>query len=274
MNTLVRDRNKEQFDSLAVSDRFNREGYVILRNSVDVSVVASAAECLSRQFGAFCPNGDDSPRVIEHAAMLVGEKRYQVAPFFEAPFALPSICCAVKVVSVVERILGAGFNLSSLGAVISLAGAPPQHVHRDFEGIFGGVPIDGMLPSFAATLIIPLVEVTEENGPTMIWPGSHRLCGPHGTWSLSDAVRPLLKLGDCLLMDYRVVHAGGANNSGVSRPILYNVYSRPWFRDHLNFRAINRFNTPSVRLPLANEVQKMLSPDDLAGLSSAQLGGA
>ena len=46
---------------------------------------------------------------------------------------------------------------------------------------------------------------------------------------------PLPKLGDVYLMDFRLIHAGTANQSDQARPILYLVYSRPWFREDLNF---------------------------------------
>jgi hypothetical protein len=37
-------------------------------------------------------------------------------------------------------------------------------------------------------------------------------------------------------MDYRLVHAGTQNRSPNPRPVLYNVYARPWYRDWKNYR--------------------------------------
>jgi hypothetical protein len=42
-------------------------------------------------------------------------------------------------------------------------------------------------------------------------------------------------MGDVYLMDYRLVHRGTANQGQHARPILYLVYSCPWFRDIVNF---------------------------------------
>jgi len=36
-------------------------------------------------------------------------------------------------------------------------------------------------------------------------------------------------------MDYKLRHYGVANRSDAVRPILYNIYSRPWFRDYKNY---------------------------------------
>lgn len=50
-------------------------------------------------------------------------------------------------------------------------------------------------------------------------------------------IAPLLKQGDALIYDYRVCHRGTANLSfdGTTRIMLYLMYARPWFREHLNF---------------------------------------
>ena len=59
----------------------------------------------------------------------------------------------------------------------------------------------------------------------------------------SDAEKPVTKLGDAYMMDYRVIHGGLPNDSDTARPILYLVYSRPWFRDGFNFSS-----QPSVQI--------------------------
>ena len=41
--------------------------------------------------------------------------------------------------------------------------------------------------------------------------------------------------GDIIVFDYRVVHRGMANAASAARPVLYSTFSRPWFRDALNF---------------------------------------
>jgi hypothetical protein len=43
-----------------------------------------------------------------------------------------------------------------------------------------------------------------------------------------------LRRGDLMLLDYRVLHAGLPNGSVQARPIIYMVYSRPWFFDYNN----------------------------------------
>jgi ectoine hydroxylase-related dioxygenase (phytanoyl-CoA dioxygenase family) len=50
-----------------------------------------------------------------------------------------------------------------------------------------------------------------------------------------DYQDPYANVGDCLLMDYRLYHAGLANKSDKVRPILYITYFRPWFKDFVNY---------------------------------------
>jgi len=47
-----------------------------------------------------------------------------------------------------------------------------------------------------------------------------------------------LQRGDCVMLDYRTLHAGLPNLSQQARPIVYMVYARPWFFDDVNH--INR----------------------------------
>jgi ectoine hydroxylase-related dioxygenase (phytanoyl-CoA dioxygenase family) len=75
-------------------------------------------------------------------------------------------------------------------------------------------------------------------GPTLVWPGSHR--SPNFNPESLEPEKPMLSLGDCLLMDYRLVHGGAANQSDQVRPILYNIYFRPWFRDYINYSKQRR----------------------------------
>ena len=43
------------------------------------------------------------------------------------------------------------------------------------------------------------------------------------------------RAGDAIIFDYRTFHRGMPNHSGARRPLLYQTYSRPWFRDEHNF---------------------------------------
>jgi Phytanoyl-CoA dioxygenase (PhyH) len=107
--------------------------------------------------------------------------------------------------------------MTTLQIVDSLPGSATQIWHADNaeKGI---------------TVIIPLIDLTDCNGPTELIAGSHNLLckrtktaekgGDDSVWSKLSVVKPLLSAGDGLVVDARVLHRGGANMSETSRAIL------------------------------------------------------
>jgi hypothetical protein len=170
-------------------------------------------------------------------ALTVGALRYKVSVALQGPFNNPNLYANGHILPILSALLGDGFNLASLVSVIALPGAPGQGLHRDHPWLFGQV-IDRMIPSYAIKLIIPLVDIDQRTGTTLIKPGSHVLFDEQAL-SL-PSVEPSLRRGDCLLMDYRLLHEGTANASERIRPLLFLGYTRPWFKDHENFKKQTR----------------------------------
>ena len=48
--------------------------------------------------------------------------------------------------------------------------------------------------------------------------------------------------GDCVLLDYRTLHAGLPNQSANARPVMYLVYARTWFFDEANHQGRTPLN--------------------------------
>jgi len=133
--------------------------------------------------------------------------------------------------------------------VTALPGAEDQPIHLDHPPLFEAAPhLTNSIPPYAVTMVVPLVDIDEQTGTTAIWEGSHKKSDDQNSEDrfrllsrlmqepdYSMAARPLPRQGDVYLMDYRVIHGGLANRSQIDRPILYVVYSRPWFRDGFNF---------------------------------------
>ena len=95
--------------------------------------------------------------------------------------------------------------LTEVQIVDSLSGSSIQIWHAD--NAYKGV-----------TFVIPLVDLTLENGPTELLSGSHTLF--KNIFNGINVVKPLLSAGDCLVFDARLLHRGGENSSDTSRPIL------------------------------------------------------
>ncbi len=206
---------------------FNLHGTLVIKQAFDVNLIQTMHAAFMEHYQRYLTNK-------RHAdALHVGDKRFMVTVALEAPFDNPSLYGNPFVAPILKTLLTRHYLLRGFGAVVSLPGAKAQHVHRDFPGLFPETPIDAMLPCFAITLIVPLIEANETTGTTLVWPQTHRM-------SLEKAAEvkpemPILELGDCLLNDFRLVHGGSPNNSDQVRPILYNLYTRPWFQDSANY---------------------------------------
>jgi len=173
-------------------------------------------------------------RDILHAdARHVGDRRNMISVAVAGAFNDPLVYANPAVMPVIEALLGPELILGSFVAVTSLPGAADQDMHLDMPLLFNVDRLGSQLPSYCLTLVIPLVEMNAMNGTTAYYPGSHRTVShePPAT----APVLPEIPLGDALLFDCRVWHGGTANRSGSPRPVLYNSYQRPWFRDQVNF---------------------------------------
>jgi hypothetical protein len=59
-------------------------------------------------------------------------------------------------------------------------------------------------------------------------------------------------------MDYRLSHWGTPNVGTRARPILYLVYTRPWFTDARNFQQLYPLDVPPASwATLSPEVQRL-----------------
>ena len=121
------------------------------------------------------------------------------------------------------------------GAIPSLPGSGPTDLHRDTYPVQNTCEgndldqIDIQIPPFYFTVLIPLVEITRENGPTEFVKGSHRL-------TLIDESRittysPLLSPGDFVVFDGRTLHRGASNHSQEERLVAYITYVANWYHD-------------------------------------------
>jgi ectoine hydroxylase-related dioxygenase (phytanoyl-CoA dioxygenase family) len=153
------------------------------------------------------------------------------------PFLDPRLYANPLLLPVLQQLLGADLLIDNFTCVIALPGAGEQHLHRDHPALFPESPqVSQDLKPYAITLVIPLVDLTPETGTTRLFPGTNR-GNPPGEEAL-----PFISRGECFLMDYRIEHQGLPNRSAMRRPVLYIVYTRPWFIDLVNMRRQPRIN--------------------------------
>lgn len=186
---------------------------------------------------------NQSREAIEKSCLQVGHERFMFSVNLDGAFLDPALYASPRVIPVLAGLLGGDFIIQSMTVVCAFPGARQQHIHTDLPLLFPEVgQFNALCPPYAFTVAIPLLDLTESTGTTAMWEGSHRLLtdqdetSPENSEnSLAGAFLPLARSGDCYIMDIRLRHAGTENRSEAPRPVLYIVYSRPWFEDRRNF---------------------------------------
>jgi hypothetical protein len=164
----------------------------------------------------------------------VGEMRWDITPRIDGAFADPAIFANPLLRNFLPLLLGSHSRLSAFTIVTSFPGSAAQEIHRDSPHLFPDGRFDGELPAYAVIVSIPLVDVDLETGPTGFWLGSH--LWPTNREVDLDAVTGIpSRRGDCVLYDYRTLHAGLANRTQRVRPLLYMAYTRRWYYDEVNY---------------------------------------
>jgi ectoine hydroxylase-related dioxygenase (phytanoyl-CoA dioxygenase family) len=156
----------------------------------------------------------------------------------ENPFGLP----------IIEALMGKGiWAFLPYHTNTSWPGANMQPIHRDTQQLFPDLPF--ALPPTLMIIHIPLVDFTEENGSTEVWPGTHLITdiapGDSEPESLArraermPSVRTNMPAGSVVVRDMRVWHRGMPNHTDQVRTMLSIVY----------FRQLHRFPTHLTDLP-------------------------
>jgi hypothetical protein len=221
-------------ESAAVA-AFHEHGCILLRGALPLATVEAMHRDYLAQFGAMGAGEMRAEAAMPPPNRLleVGGARYDITLRMTGAFGRPEVFANGLLLKILRQLLGRGMHLSNFTSVVSHPGAPQQHAHRDCAHLFDEPGVGPNLPVYAVNVAVPLIDVDLETGPTGVWLGSHRL--PQ-TSAVQDSAmtKCSLQRGDCMLLDYRTLHAGLANRSQRSRPVVYMVYARPWFFDDVN----------------------------------------
>lgn len=204
-------------------------GCLLLKNVFNPSYVKTLNDSFVKKYSKYLEDKEHKD------ALQVGDKRFMVSLKVETPFNSPKIYANPLVMPIIEALLGDNCILNGYGSVVSLPGSEDQNTHYDHPFLFDDDELDPLLPSYAITAIVPLVDITEETGATVMVKKSHRLPSDLKPEHGAEPVYPFTSTGSVILMDFKLRHAGMANRSDKVRPIMYNIYSRPWFRDSSNY---------------------------------------
>lgn len=156
------------------------------------------------------------------------------------------------VLGLLDRLLEPNYLLSQLQVIDILPGEAAQPLHPD-DAFY---PWPRPRPPLGVATIWPLDDFTEENGATVVIPGSHLWDDRMPTPEESAAVVPaVMTRGSVLLFLGTLWHGGGANRGMGSRACVTAQYCAPWCRQQENFSL----SVPRDRVRQCSEhVQRLL----------------
>jgi ectoine hydroxylase-related dioxygenase (phytanoyl-CoA dioxygenase family) len=199
-----------------------KDGYCVLENHFSPAVMEHWNERFMPLLRSYIDAGGST--------VGRGAARYYVTLPFIQPFAEASIFEDDDILSIVEGLVGEDFVMCQLATDTPLLGSDYQEIHRDAPPLFSDFEIE--TPPFQLAINFPLVDVTRDNGPIEIAPGTHLLTKKERMEQMERGeikVEPVyMKRGDVMIRDVRALHRGTPNHTPIPRPMVVIGYSRKW----------------------------------------------
>ncbi len=202
-------------------EEIERDGYVIIENLISPELVAEIKEDLIPRFSY------DSGR-----NNFEGFKTQRLYAFFEKSLICNPLVEHPLILGCLDRIFEPNYLLSQLQAINILPGEEQQPLHHD--DLFYRVPRPR--PALGAATIWAIDEFTQQNGATVVIPGSHLWDDRQPTEDDLKNLEPVvMPAGSVVLFLGTLWHAGGANRSDAARLCVSAQYCAPWCRTQENY---------------------------------------
>jgi ectoine hydroxylase-related dioxygenase (phytanoyl-CoA dioxygenase family) len=199
-----------------------RDGYVILKNALERPHIQALERDLDPSFATtpFCSGDFYGARTKRFGRLLV--RSAKMAALVQHP----------AILGLAARSLGPWCDCIQLNLTQATEihpGALAQFPHRDqdmWRGPTGTV-------EYLLNVMWPLTPFTDDNGATLIWPGSHgeAALGPDPA---SAPVTAVCDPGDAILFLGSTLHGAGANRSAQPRRGLIVSYCLGWLKPYEN----------------------------------------
>lgn len=170
-------------------------------------------------------------RYLQNPDPTFGKNHYRTYLPFRKPFSDERMIANTFVTPILNSLLGNDFMCHYLASNTCIPESELQPPHSDVYQLFPGSDIK--TPPYHMVVNIPLVDITEENGPIEFWAGGTHL----NTFDMDGiaALAPFMPseyatmpAGSLFIRDGRMWHRGTENKSNAPRPNIALVYTRPW----------------------------------------------
>jgi ectoine hydroxylase-related dioxygenase (phytanoyl-CoA dioxygenase family) len=148
------------------------------------------------------------------------------------PYADPEFYEDPDILAILEQAAGGEIVMPELATDTPLKDSEYQVIHRDITLISPDLPTADPAVPFQFGVNFALVDITLENGPFEIAPGTHRLTDQQSRQHIkAGVIEPqliplLMRVGDVMLRDVRALHRGTPNSTDVPRPMVVMGFNR------------------------------------------------
>ena len=214
-------------------EALRRDGIVVLEDAIDLEHLAVLREkCLADV--ELLLNRKDKP-----FNWNPGNLQQDPPPF--SPYLFRDVLVNEAVIAVTKGILGPGVKSAFYSGNTSLPSPHRQPVHADSGQLWPNLEVAH--PAYAIVVNVGLVAMSEENGVTEMWPGTHldtSVVMQSGDIKVSPEalevrraidppVQPTVRLGSVVLRDIRMWHAGMPNHTNQPRPMIAMIHFVSWW---------------------------------------------
>lgn len=209
-------------------EQVKKNGYIVLEKVLNDEQIKELRD-------AFDPLFDE---YTKKKGFNTGTNRAQMFLPMIAPFCADHVIANPMALSVIDSLVGSDCRCTYFASDTACPGSDYQNVHSDLPPLFPELGV--ALPVYCLVLNIPLVDVTEENGPLEIWPGGTHL-DPDNTrhtdvWGETlraakhmHSEKVFMPAGSMVIRDIRMWHRGTPNVTDKLRTNLAFIYHREWF---------------------------------------------
>ena len=197
-----------------------------------------------------------------------GSETKRITGLAEVSAAWGELLCDAIYKGMADHYLGEDNYYLNTGQLICIGpGETPQLLHRDE---LNWPEAAGQDTEITVTAIFALTDFTEDNGATVIAPGSHRWPGALPEVQPEQTCQAVMQAGAALLYNGKVIHGGGANcSSDQWRVGLHAGFVLGWLRAEENHQLTTSVDA-ARKLP--EHAQRMLGFRSYVPPKSARLG--
>jgi ectoine hydroxylase-related dioxygenase (phytanoyl-CoA dioxygenase family) len=234
-------------------------GYGFVKDALDPTQLKTLQDAIRQQaegeVNAGVANKDGGPHSPNQRIWTLINKGQEFLDLLEHPL----------IDKIVPDFLGEHALIHSFSANIARPGNDAMMLHTDQIAI--QPPIRSL--AFGLNIMWYLTDITEENGATRVFPGSHiGAIAPNNPFDISGTVPAAAPAGSALVFESRLWHATGMNKMTTGeRPVILMFFMRSFVRSQENnFLSIR----PEVEATISDRVRDMLGFVTTGGLGGVE----